>query len=341
MAEIFTRNIVDGQAHNLVAASSLEEALQTGGEALATTHTVLTRPTPKLIDELSEAWDLHPMLSEDLLQAGQRPKLERYGDVLLLVLKSAHYVDELEEVVFSEFHLLVKSHAVLIVCQDGRLIDGTEIPSDARLAAQILRGTALASVPDEHLNHLGTEGVVYRLIDAVVDSYSPTLEGLQYDLEQIERQVFSGDAAAAERIYLLSREVIDVLHASTALTRLVQGLRNGADKYAIPDELQTYLDDVADHLAHVLTETIELKDALAQILNVNGTLVAQRQNEDMKKISGWAAILFAPTLIGAIYGMNFDAMPELHWAFGYPLALASMVGLGAGLWIVFKRKRWM
>ncbi|QIM18415.1 magnesium and cobalt transport protein CorA [Leucobacter coleopterorum] len=342
MAEIFTRHVVKGQVEELVEVSSLSEALQReADDSSVTSHTVLVRPNPVLIAELADAWDLHPMLTEDLLQAGQRPKLERYGDVLSLVLRSAHYVDELEEVLFSEFHLLVKSRAVLIVCQDGRLIDGTEIPDDPNLAAQTLRATALASVPSTYLKLLGTEGVVYRLIDAVVDSYSPTLDGLQYDREQIERQVFSGDAAAAERIYLLSREVIDVLHATTALTKLVQGLRNGADKYAIPDELQTYLEDVADHLAHVLTETIELKDALSQILNVNGTLVAQRQNEDMKKISGWAAILFTPTLIGAIYGMNFDSMPELHWALGYPLALMSMVGLGTALWVVFKRKKWM
>lgn len=343
MAEIFTRNIVHGRPQDLVAVSSLSEALQASSDDATTTtsHTVLAHPNPRLIAELAAAWNLHPMLTEDLLQAGQRPKLERYDDVLSLVLRSARYDDGREEVEFSEFHILVKQRAVLIVCQDGRLIDGTEIPSDPELAAQTLRTTALASVPDEYLKDLGTEGVLYRLIDAVVDAYSPVLDGLQYDREQIERQVFSGDSAAAERVYLLSREVIDVLHATTALTRLVHGLRSGADKYAIRDELQAYLEDVSDHLGHVLTETVELKDALSQILSVNGTLVAQRQNEDMKKISGWAAILFAPTLIGAIYGMNFDEMPELHWALGYPLALASMVALGAGLWVVFKLKKWM
>lgn len=105
--------------------------------------------------------------------------------------------------------------------------------------------------------------------------------------------------------------------------------------------LQTYLQDVYDHLARASTHATELRDALAQILNVNATLVAQRQNEDMKKISGWAAILFAPTLIAAVYGMNFDDMPELHWALGYPFALALMIGFAALLYVIFKRSKWM
>ena len=183
--------------------------------------------------------------------------------------------------------------------------------------------------------------LMYRLLDTAVDGYFPVLDGLQDDKDGIERQVFSGDTAAAERIYLLSQEVIDVLHNSTHLNRLTQALGNGAAKYAIPDELRTYLDDVTDHLTRVLAEAGELREALSQILNVNSTLVAQRQNEDMKKISGWAAILFAPTLIGAIYGMNFDDMPELHWAFGYPMALGLMLGLGVVLYVVFRVKKWM
>ncbi|WP_026554526.1 CorA family divalent cation transporter [Arthrobacter sp. 35W] len=109
----------------------------------------------------------------------------------------------------------------------------------------------------------------------------------------------------------------------------------------VPEPLQAYLQNVADHVAHASVRVSELRDALSQILSVNSTLVAQRQNEDMKKISGWAAILFEPTLIGAIYGMNFDNMPELHWAFGYPLALGSMVAFGLVLYAVFRFKKWM
>jgi len=135
--------------------------------------------------------------------------------------------------------------------------------------------------------------------------------------------------------------VIDMQHATSSLTEVLHALRAGFGKYGIADELQTYLQDVSDHLTRAHSQVTEYRDALSQILNVNSTLVAQRQNEDMKKISGWAAILFAPTLIAAIYGMNFDVMPELHWAFGYPMAVVLMVAFAAVLYWIFKRSKWM
>jgi len=144
-----------------------------------------------------------------------------------------------------------------------------------------------------------------------------------------------------ERIYRLSQEIIDLRYATSGMVEVLDALRRGFDRYHIPSDLQAYLQDVADHLNRVDSRVGELRDALSQILTVNGTLVAQRQNEDMKKISGWAAILFAPTLIGAIYGMNFDNMPELHWTFGYPLAIAGMIAFALVLYVIFKRQKWM
>jgi len=242
---------------------------------------------------------------------------------------------------FSEFHLIMRPGSLVVICQDGRLIDGSVVDSSTAEAMEEPLGLGAPLLANQQLLRLGPEAMVYQLLDAIVDGYFPVLDGLQTDKEQIERQVFSGDAAAAERIYRLSQEVIDLLHAATALDKVLQGLHRGADKYDIPGELQTYLQDVTDHLTRVLTETTEVRDSLSQILNVNATLIAQRQNEDMKKISGWAAILFAPTLIAAVYGMNFDLMPELHWSFGYPVAIGLMVGFAAALYFVFKRKKWM
>ncbi|MGI6879573.1 magnesium and cobalt transport protein CorA [Microbacterium sp. gxy059] len=308
-----------------------------GGMAL----TVLPSPTPESIAELASAWELHPLLTEDLLHAGQRPKLERYDDVLFLVVRSARYLDESEEVEFSEFHLLVRPGALVIVCQDGRLIDGTVVTPEVATAENAPLGIGAPLLQNPDLLRIGPEAMVYQLLDAIVDGCFPVLDGLQVDKDQIERQVFSGDAAAAERIYRLSQEVIDLLQANTALAKILASLQQGADKYEIPHDLQAYLQDVADHLTRVVGETVELRDALSQILSVNSTLVAQRQNEDMKKISGWAAILFAPTLVGAIYGMNFDVMPELHWAFGYPLALGLMLALAVALYVVFRVRKWM
>ena len=275
------------------------------------------------------------------MHAGQRPKLERYGEVLFLVVRSARYIDESEEVEFSEFHIFVRGRAVAVLCQDHRWIDGTDgtaVTGERATTPDRRERTLLA---DQKLLRLGPEAVVYRLLDAIVDAYDPVLRGLGIDREQIERQVFSGDPAAAARIYHLSREAVDLQHATASMSDLVEALRAGLGKYGVPDDLRVYLQDVADHLSRVTVRAADLREALTQILTVNATLVAQRQNEDMKKISGWAAILFAPTLIAAIYGMNFDVMPELHWAFGYPVAVALMVAFAAALYLIFKRAKWM
>lgn len=299
-------------------------------------------PAPDFADvqELAEAWDLHPVLVEDLLHAGQRPKLESYGDVKLLVVRSALYLDEAEEVELSEFHILLRQGAIAILCQDNRWIDGTP---GSRWAVSLLNGQVTSGqqlLSDPALLRLGAEAVLYRLLDEIVDGYVPVLQGLGIDKEQIERQVFSGDSTVTERIYRLSQEVIDMQHATASLIEVVQALTAGFSKYNVPSELQAYLQDVGDHLTRAHTQTMEYREALSQILNVNSTLVAQRQNEDMKKISGWAAILFAPTLIAAVYGMNFDEMPELHWTFGYPAAVLLMVLFAAGLYGVFKWRKW-
>jgi magnesium transporter len=339
--EPLIRYVTDGHPEHAPAGATIADALEFAGAAPQRMATVLyAEPDPERIAELGTAWQLHPVILEDLLVANQRPKLERSGDVLFAVLRSARYVDELEEVEFAEFHALVRPDAVAVICQDSQWLDGK--PLDLNLEhplAPIRRNDALLS----HVNllELGPEAVVYRVIDSIVDGYEPVLRGLDIDKEQIERQVFSGDTAAAERIYRLSQEVIDMQQTVSSMTEVVDALKSGFDKYQIPEALQKYLDDVGDHLERAASRSRDLRDALSQILSVNSTLVAQRQNEDMKKISGWAAILFAPTLVGAIYGMNFDDMPELHWAFGYPMALGMMLVLAVALYIIFKRAKWM
>nr|WP_142120667.1 magnesium and cobalt transport protein CorA [Rarobacter faecitabidus] len=339
---VIARFVIDGQPSRVPEDISIADATafaqeQPDGMALF----LYLAPTPDEIAELATAWKLHPLLLEDLVNARQRPKLERYGDALFLVARSARYIDETEEVDFAEFHVLVRPNAVAVLCQDERWIDGTNGARFHEQDSATLKGQEGALLTNETLLRLGPEAVVYRLLDAIVDGYAPVLRGVSIDKEQIERQVFSGDAAVAERIYRLSQEVIDMQQAISSLTEVLDGLRGGFVKYDIPDELRSYLDDLADHLRRAATQISDLRVALAQILNVNATLVAQRQNEDMKKISGWAAILFAPTLIGAIYGMNFDDMPELHWTFGYPMAIGLMVGLGVLLYVIFKRSKWM
>jgi magnesium transporter len=333
-----TRYVDDGHLVRAPRDTTVEDAQAfIDADASRTALLLYPNPTPEEVAELASAWSLHPLLVEDLLHAGQRPKLERYDDTLFLVVRSAWYIDAAEDVAFAEFHILVRPGAVAVFCQDGRWIDGLDA-DDASGAADRGDHTLL---DDEKLLQHGPEAVVYRLLDAIVDGYTPVLRGLAIDREQIERQVFGGDATVTERIYRLSQEVIDLQQATSGLSEVLAALRKGFHRYGIPDPLQTYLQDVADHLSRIETRVSELRESLSQILTVNGTLVAQRQNEDMKKISGWAAILFAPTLIGAIYGMNFDNMPELHWAFGYPLAVGGMFAFALVLYLIFKRQKWM
>jgi magnesium transporter len=339
---VLTRYVTDGHAEAAPEGATVADGLRFASEADDRMAMFFyPAPTAVQIAELATAWDLHPLLVEDLLHAHQRPKLDRYGDVLFLVVRSARYIDQSEEVDFAEFHMLVRPGAVAVLCQDGRWIDGTDgadFDENEVLSSPRHERTLLA---DEPLLRLGPEAVVYRLIDAIVDRYVPVMQGLAVDKEQIERQVFSGDAAVAERIYRLSQEVIDMQHTTSSMTEVLEALSDGFGKYEIPDQLRAYLEDVADHLTRIHSKVGEYREALSQILDVNSTLVGQRQNEDMKKISGWAAILFAPTLIAAIYGMNFDDMPELHWAFGYPLAIAAMIAFAALLYWIFKRSKWM
>ncbi|MDO8144506.1 MULTISPECIES: magnesium/cobalt transporter CorA [unclassified Isoptericola] len=300
----------------------------------------LERPDEHELAALAREFDLHPLAIEDAIQAHQRPKIERYGDTLFVVLHAARYLDSIEEVEFSELHLFVGPDFVVSV-RHGDSPDLTAVRARLESTPQMLAR--------------GPEAVLYAIMDRVVDDYAPVVSGLDYDIDQIEGEVFSGDAHVSRRIYELSRELVDFQRAVRPLQSVCLSLAKGAEKYQVDEELQAYLRDVADHLTEVAESVETYRVALRDILTVNATLVAQRQNEEMthltevsiqqgeevKKISGWAAILFAPTLVGTVYGMNFDIMPELHWAWGYPVALVLMLGVSVSLFAVFRWKKWI
>jgi magnesium transporter len=291
----------------------------------------LYRPAEAQLMSAAAQFGLHELAVEDAITAHQRPKLERYGDTLFVVLRSAHYRDETEEVDFGELHLFVGPNFVLTVRHN-------EAPD---LAAVRHR---LENNPD--LLRRGPEAVLYAVLDAVVDGYAPVVTGLQTDIDEIETEVFGRHPKVSRRIYELSREVVEFQRA----TRPLLGMLDGTD-----EELQRYLRDVADHATTVVEHVDSFRGMLADILTVNATLVTQTQNEDMqrlaeasnaqneelKKISAWAAIVFAPTLIGTVYGMNFGHMPELDWTLGYPFAVLLMAAVCAGLYLVFKRRGWL
>lgn len=300
----------------------------------------LYRPAEAQLLSAAEQFGLHELAVEDAIVAHQRPKLERYGETLFVVLRSASYRDADEEVDFGELHLFVGPDFVLTVRH-------SEAPDLATVRHRMEN--------DPELLTLGPEAVLYAVLDAVVDGYAPVIAGLQNDLDEIETEVFGGDPKVSRRIYELSREVVEFQRATRPLLGMLEGLSAGFAKYGTDGELQRYLRDVADHATTVVERVDGFRQMLSDILAVNATLVTQSQNEEMKrlaeasnaqneevkKISSWAAILFAPTLIGTVYGMNFDHMPELHWAAGYPFALGLMAMVCASLYAIFKRRDWL
>jgi magnesium transporter len=300
----------------------------------------LYRPTPEEIKSVAAEFGLHELSVEDTILAHQRPKIERYGDTLFVVLRAARYLDANEEVEFGELHVFIGRNFVITVRH-------SESP-DLSVVRHRLEDT-----PD--LLATGTEAVLYAILDAVVDGYAPVVAGLSNDIDEIEVQVFDGDPKVSRRIYELSREVIDFERAARPLVDIIELLSSGFEKYRVGVDLQQYLRDVADHVANVVDRVEEYRILLRDILAVNGTLVAQRQNEDMqkvgeasnrqaeeaRKISAWAAILFAPSIITGIYGMNFHNMPELGWQFGYPIAVGLMLVVGGTLYVVFRKRKWL
>jgi magnesium transporter len=300
----------------------------------------LYRPDQRQLDELAQEFDLHELAVEDAVHAHQRPKFERYGDTAFVVLRAARYLDDVEEVDFGELHVFIGVDFVITVRH-------SESPDLAAVRRRL--------EDDPQMLARGPEAVLYGILDAVVDGYAPVVAGLGNDIDEIETEVFRGDPTVSRRIYELSREVVEFQRSVQPLTRVLDALTAGFAKYAVDDELQRYLRDVADHVAGVDERVTEFRVLLRDILTVNATLVGQRQNEEMKaltetsnaqneevkKISAWAAILFAPTLVGTVYGMNFEKMPELEWQYGYPFALALMLLVSLVLYGVFKKRGWI
>ncbi|MEV4736718.1 MULTISPECIES: magnesium/cobalt transporter CorA [unclassified Microbacterium] len=295
----------------------------------------LYRPSPQEVESVAREFDLHPLAVEDALSGHQRSKVERYGDTLFAVLRPARYRDKEESIEFGELHLFIGPDFVVTIRH-------AESPNLAAVRRRMESNPELLA--------MGPEAVLYAILDEVVDEYEPIVAGLENDIDEIEDQLFgdSDDDALSRRIYQLSREVIGFQRAVHPLAGMLQWLRRGSDKYRIDEELQRSLRDVLDHVIRVQEKVDSFRAILENALTVQSALVARRQseaglaqNDEIKKISSWAAIIFAPTLVGTVYGMNFDAMPELHWQFGYPLAIGAMAAFAVGLYGVFKYKRWL
>jgi magnesium transporter len=285
----------------------------------------LYEPTEEEFESVRREFGLHELAVEDAIKAHQRPKLEFYGDSLFVVLKTARWNDPEERVEFGE---------ILAFVGDGFIISvrhGETELHDVRLRME---------QRPELLAH-GPSAALYAIVDRVVDDYEPLLVELDSSIRETETDVFSpASSHPAGRIYQLKRAVLDLLAALGPLVPAVEKL--GSTEHPLIDEdMRPYFRDIHDHLLRANGQVQGFRELLTNVLAANLTQASVRQNEDVRKISAWAAIIAVPTLISGIYGMNFDHMPELGWTLGYPLALCLMALACLLLYRQFRRAGWL
>jgi magnesium transporter len=285
----------------------------------------LFEPSDEEMGDVERAFGLPELAVEDAEHAHQRPKLEDYEGSYFIVLRSARYNDAREEVDFGEIHMFAGSGYVITVrhgeaCELG--------PARHRLEGR----------PD--LLRLGPAAAVWAVLDQVVDEYAPVLAGLENDVEEVEEDIFSRENDATQRIYFLKREVIEFHHAVAPLLGPLEQLERGGHAGVDP-ELHGFFRDVADHARRVDEDLMGQRELLTSILEANLALLSVRQNEVVKQISAYAAIIAVPTFIASVYGMNFEHMPELSSPVGYPLSLAVMATTVIFLYRFFRRIEWL
>lgn len=294
----------------------------------------LHEPSEREFELVTQEFGLHPLAVEDALKAHQRPKLEVYDDSLFMVLKPVVYEPESDTVSAGEVMIFI-GDAFVVTVRHGE---------GAPLAAVRHR---LEEEPE--MLGKGPTSVLYAISDAVVDHYLDVATELQTDLEELEAEVFQPDGGGsrntASRIYTFKRQVLEFRRATgplvPPLTRLAGTGQFGGGVPFVDDKARPFFRDVNDHLARV-NESVESLDRLvSDILNAHLAQMSVRQNDDMRKISAWAAMAAIPTMIAGIYGMNFDHMPELHWLWSYPVVIVVMAVLEVLLYRQFKRRGWL
>ena len=286
----------------------------------------MVEPSPEELLAVQEEFGLHELAVEDAQSFHLRPKIESYeGGVSFVVLRTARYVDEREEVEFGEVSIFIGPGFVITVRQG--------VASD-------LHGARLRLEQRPNLLEEGPAAVLWAILDKIVDDYAPVVEGLEQDIEDVEHMVFAGASAPTHRIYLLRREVTDFYRAVHPLLGPAAAIVQGGVLGEISDGLRTYFRDVEDHLKLVNEEIMAQRDLLSTILQANMAVVSVEQNHVVRKISSWAAIITVPTFIASFYGMN-TFLPDLHWHGMLVIAIALMVISAVVLYACFKRASWL
>lgn len=285
----------------------------------------LYEPTEEEFDLVREELKLHPLAVDDAVNAHQRPKLEHYGDSIFVVLKTVHYLEATSDVEIGEIMLFVGQDFVIAV----RHGQGSPLAQVRRRLEQ-----------DPELLSAGPSSVLYAVCDHVVDAYSLVSHEIEADIIELEKRVFSSRRDdVTEDIYTLKREVLEFRTAQDPLIPVLQDIVKGRVEVCATT-LEEFR-DVLDHLLRVDQSVDATNELLTNVLNAHLALVGMQQNQDMRKISSWAAILAIPTMIAGIYGMNFKHMPELGTTWGYPVVLCVIASACVLLYRRFKKSGWL
>ncbi|MBF6174514.1 magnesium and cobalt transport protein CorA [Nocardia blacklockiae] len=291
----------------------------------------LHAPDEAQMADVAATFGLHALAAEDAVHARQRPKLERYDDVLFLVLRTVKYVE----------HDL---HAVSEIVETGEIM--IFMGRDFVITVRHGDHTGLHGVRHELEDNperlaLGPGAVLHAIADHVVDSYLSVTQEIEDDVEEMEEAVFTPRTRlTTEAVYQLKREVVELRRAVNPLSIPLQMLARGTD-LPLPKEIRRYLRDVADHHTAAAERISDFDELLSALINAVLAKVSVQQNTDMRKISAWVAIAAVPTMTAGIYGMNFDVMPELHWRYGYPMVWAIILVVCGGLLYTLRRNHWL
>jgi magnesium transporter len=305
---------------------SLDELSSACHEKNAFVWIGLYEPTEEEFDAVRREFELHELAVEDAITAHQRPKLELYDDMVFVVYKTARYIDATETVEFGEVQMFVGTDFIIVV-RHGEASALT--PARRRLER------------NRELMRQGPAAVGYAIADRIVDDYAPVIQGLDDDIREVELEVFEEHAEnPVERIYKLKREVLELHRATAPLIVPLREIVAGRQRF-VPEDLFEYFRDVYDHLLRVVEQVETFRDLLTSVLEANLTRVSVRQNEDMRKISAWVAIAAVPTLIGGIYGMNFENMPLLNSSYGFGVVIAVILAACLGFFLAFRRSGWL
>ena len=290
-------------------------------------------PTYQEMAAVTETFGLHELAVEDAVHAYQRPKMDRYGKYLFFVLKTVKFEEHATS--GSQAGVVVASGEIMVFLGRDFIIT-VRHGEHSELAG--LR-TALEADPDRLA--LGPAVVLHAIADRIVDEYVAVVEEIEEDIDEMETAVFDPDEYVdTEQIYRLKREILRLRRAVAPLVVPLRLLSNQPNPL-IPEDVQEYFRDVEDHVSHVAERISTFDEMLTTLVSAALAEVANRQNQDMRKISAWAAIALVPTAIAGIYGMNFKHMPELEWRFGYPMAIIGIILVCSLLYYALRRKRWL